>query len=546
MNIKELWTYASIMHQEIQYRAITIQRPASEITDPKVIKRLMSNLKMQKIMMSFFFVMFAIMTVFSGATITSTSYQESILILAFSEASYFIFVFFFILFFGLLNSSVYLQREIFIPFAVLPVNQNDLSKVSLLAFVRIFDVSIITAIFVYPTLLFIFTGSIIHTLLSFSFLLLVVMLALATNLYLAKIYSSKIVTPRKSRLKQIIRAILFIGWSTVIFGAYSMSGFMFEVIPYVIESFLNLPYLLQILVLAIYPFSFAYINVVVSFYPFALSDLFTSVSLIMTALYVYVSIYGFRWLYKVITFLPFEVAQIPSAESEYLTQYTYKPRSLVYGMLIKELKLTIRNPGTAMIITFPIIILLFYFVPFLIMNIEFVTLSSLIFTFANTYPFFAIAQFGVDGKATQYIFSYPVKYHLIVKTKAIFMVLMYSLYILTNAILILIMQPSLINEIWVLCISSLGIYSGSYVILAKLLRLYLEKGITMYETGKQVAFIVFVIAITIVYTGLPIAFIMTARMFFGELIAVAVMVIIELILLGTTYIAKRKWVYDRL
>jgi len=504
MRLSEMWRISDVIYREVNFRALLLQQSTVDLSDVRAVKRLLSSVRIHKILMSIFIcVMGAALAVGMSYARSDSINGDTIFGKAILVSGYFLLIFFIIIFLSLFTSSIFLSVDIFQPIAILPFSDDDLAKVTLLAYFRTFDIPAILAIFIFPIVLSVSSFSIIPFVLGVPLCFIVTSLAAVVALYLAKAYFSKITQTSGSKLKSIGRFFLMIMWGLLAFGTYAFGSLFMELMPILMNLFNNWPPYLRNVIVAIFPLSLAYIYSVLLTNCFLLTKSTAIIALISTTFICLLTFYGAKWLMKTITTLPFESMKIQATKHDIPRVFKISVSNPLIAIMKRDFRLASRSPSLSFIIVFPVVMFFIYLLPVIFGAFDPSFLTSIFGMLIFFYPMFSITLMLVDGKAGMYTFTLPLRHRTLIKAKALLITISYlslaAILILTS----ILFHALNIRTSMLFIIIAPGIYVSSYIIMSKMVKSFKEEGLSFYEMQKQVTFIIFMLIIVTFLIGLP-------------------------------------------
>ncbi|MHA1721845.1 MAG: hypothetical protein ACTSXW_02095 [Candidatus Baldrarchaeia archaeon] len=505
MKFSEMWKISNIIYREVQFRALLLQQSTVDLSDIKAVKRLLSSVRIHKILMSIFISIMGVSLAASMYFLESSSINGDIVFgKTVMVSGYFLLIFFIIMFLSLFTSTVFLSVDVFQPVVILPLSDEDLARVTLLAYLRTFDIPAILAIFIFPIILSILSSSMFPFVFGVPLCFIMVSLSATVALYLAKAYFSKIMQSSKSKLKNIGRFILMIMWGILAFGTYAFGSLFMELMPILMRLFNNWPPYLRNVIIIIFPLSLAYIyNVLLTNWLF-LAKSTAIAALISTAFSTLLTFYGVRWLMKKITTLPFESMKMPATKHEVPWELKIPISNPLIAVMKRDFRLASRNPSLSFIIIFPIVMFLIYLLPVILGAFTPLFLTSIFGMLIFFYPMFSITLMLVDGKAGMYTFTLPLRNRTLIKAKALLVTVFYFTLAITLVLTsIFFHTPDMYTSMLFIAIAP-GIYVSSYIIMSRMVKSFKEEGLSFYEMQKQAVFILFMLITVAFLVGIPV------------------------------------------
>jgi len=317
-SLSELWKLSQYFYKELAFLSLLdMRRPnSSEEAIKKVLSNSLLSMQINKIFLSLVFIaaeMFAVM-------------QHTVL----SYTSVFILItFMFALFF--LQSVTYFFKVNFDILATLPLTKKEQNIVKSFTFLRIFDIPLVITAISFPLLaglvsVWSIVPAFIGTVLSEIF-------AIAMVLYLSKIFYKKLATP-SSGWNAALRFVFIIIWGLAFFVLYAVMMWL-PIIYLKIEHFESVVEHYNLVLRALFPFDIAYMML----YP-------EPISILSSMLFLSLAI----WLAKRIIR---DIGAKINIEYERAVEIKIHPSTPLVGILKKDLKITTRTPGLAMLLILP-------------------------------------------------------------------------------------------------------------------------------------------------------------------------------------------------
>jgi len=218
---------------------------------------------------------------------------------------------------------------------VLPLSDEDVSTIKLMAFFRLFDLPLLLIVALFPLAVFVVTGSPLKATFAFAGVITSEIYSLAMVFWLAKAFYSRIA--HSTGWKGLLRILYIVAWCTPTFAFYFFMKFAVD--AYEISSAYSSAVVSRYDLLSfVFPFCFGF-----------LMDGFVSPRLLVTsAFYVLLAAFALRWLLSSV----YDVSvRVVSRKVTDVKVRVYRP---ILGMLRKDVRLISRTPSYAMLVMLPI------------------------------------------------------------------------------------------------------------------------------------------------------------------------------------------------
>ena len=376
--------------------------------------------------MTFFLIISAIMIFSTMATQQSSQFTK----IAFEEVAigamsvYAGLILFLLVIMGLQVTTSFVSTRTSELLHALPLTKRDISLISLITYLRIFDIPLVVGIVVPPFIYYFFTGSIFGSLICFLVTVTAEAFALELSIGLAKFFYAKVLGGGgKSVSKLILRFIYILVWLLPTFGIYLIMRFAADVSRIFTSVSIFSPF--TPFLAFIYPFCF---GLVISYLMAPnLSALTISVSIFACIFYIALSAYGLKWLISVIRRLSISPVHVVR---EKVKDLSIKPRNPWLGIIVKDLRIASRSPSYASFLLMPAI-------QTAIIAISFLSVGALepniimIFTMLSLSAFVILllppTLFSIEALASTYTMTLPIKKTTVITAKTILLTIIYAL-----------------------------------------------------------------------------------------------------------------------
>ncbi len=420
LSLSKLWKISGIFYRELAFKSLlNMRRPgASNEAIKKLIDNSIISITINKIFITLIFI---IAMLFAGVENSPISYASYILMVMFMFAVFFLqsVTYYFQVDFDILNS--------------LPINRRGRERIMLLTFLRIFDMPLATNLLLFPVVAGFAAGP-LSVLPAIIGILSAEIFAIALVTYLSAIFYRKLASP-SSGWRAAVRFIFILIWGTSFFVLYAVMIWM----PTIYHYMKNLSPILndfEFLFRAIFPFDFSYLIVDPD-----------PISLLSSALFTILAYFAFKWTLHT-------GGRKPTIEYMEMPEMKLKIHTPIGAMFRKDLKITTRNPGLAMLLALPALEVLLL----MSMNVRGIALISVLVTFIIIYLY---SLFGFEN--FELIKTLPVTRGFVYISKN---VLSISLFIVTLLVMNIysFFTGVFISPLWQV-LSSIGVFSSGLIIL---------------------------------------------------------------------------------
>ena len=300
--------------------------------------------------------------------------------------------------------------------STLPLPKKDFSLITLFSFARSVDYMILGSISSQVILVAYLTGSPLVASLMLGASIMNAVFAVAIALWFSRLFYRNLLRGGRSKSNTVLRLMFILMWGTLLVGV----GFLFSVPWYIVpnleSTLLSLDNISNFLICILYPFSAGItianmVNSTATFY----TVLTTSVAM---AVYVVLAGVAVRWTLETVKRTSqgsgVRVERVPTKD------FSVKTRSPLFGYILKDLKVSSRNPATAFFFALPV--LETAIVALLITNFEVLRASTILVataTGAIFTLFMPLALLSAEGQGLEYAKTLPVNAAKIVTSKTI-------------------------------------------------------------------------------------------------------------------------------
>ncbi|MEJ2241810.1 MAG: hypothetical protein P8Y18_06685, partial [Candidatus Bathyarchaeota archaeon] len=234
--------------------------------------------------------------------------------------------------------------------ATLPIDQKNFSLITLFSFVRSVDYLVFGSIISQVILVAYYTASPLAIFIMFCASIVNEVLAVALALWFSKIFSKNLSRSGRSRTSTVLRLVFILMWGSLLISVSFLITLPYYIVPS-LELFINSNQLNNIFLNLFLPFSTGI--TITNLGQQAVS--FSSVLMAGLSLIWYLIVAGFagRWMIKTVRQMSHGAA-INLSRSK-IKDFSIKIHSPMLGFVIKDLKITSRNPATAFFFALPVL-----------------------------------------------------------------------------------------------------------------------------------------------------------------------------------------------
>ncbi|MEJ2271626.1 MAG: hypothetical protein P8X91_03915, partial [Candidatus Bathyarchaeota archaeon] len=322
--------------------------------------------------------------------------------------------------------------------ATLPIEQNHFSLITLFSFVRSVDYLVIGSIISQVVLVAYYTVSTLAGFIMFFISIVNEILAVAIALWFSKIFSKNLSRGSRSRRSTILRLVFILMWGSLLIGVSFLITLPYYIVPS-LELFINSSQLSNVFLYLFLPFS---AGITITNIGQQIASL-SSVLMAVMSLVGYLIVAGFagRWMIKTIK-------QISHGKAVNLSRsktrdFSVKIRKPMFGFVIKDLKITSRNPVTAFFFALPVLETII--ILFLSANLNILRASTLLVStfmgglFVLLIP---LALLNSEGTDLEYTKTLPLDINKIIVSKTIVSALTYLPVPMILFVLTFVKQPT--------------------------------------------------------------------------------------------------------
>lgn len=447
----ELWKISGVVYREICFQSVFSLRLGASLprmdSDKigKMARQTEMNMLVSKILITFFVAVLAFMPLgYWSYFVVGLKLSEEFAIVG-CVSVFLASLFFLLVMLGLQVTTSLIATRSFEILGTLPITREDASKIALLSFLRIYDIPLIAALIVFPTMLSVVVCSIFGGFVSLFAVVLTEIFALALTIGLSKLFYSKIVGGGgSSKYRTVMRFFYMLIWILPSFGIYLVMNFATQILQAFAYS-LQMSGAYTFALALIYPFSLGF-AVASATFPHKISLALAAVSVISTFMYVALGYFGLNYMGSTIKRI--SSGGVIIASKTFVRDLVIRPKSAFSGIIIKDLRVASRSPSYASILMLPALQTVILLVSLLgLANINLT--AVLIFLAGVSLISLTVAPmlFSAETLASAYMRSLPLKRRTVVAAKTFLSTLTFVGCVIVLAIVVLYLRRELISAI---------------------------------------------------------------------------------------------------
>lgn len=422
MKLAEAWHLSRIPYREVVYRSLAEEKSRmwwgafgkshsdkEGQSDSELTKRVLRIAKFDKLIVAAFCI------VSSAMPFTSSFFGSQAFGLASSISLSLAVTFGFTALYAIQTLSSFVSFESSALLSTLPLSRDDFSKITLFSFVRSVDYMVVGAIISQVFLVAFLTGSPIATLLMFVASIMNAVFAVTIALWFSRLFHRNLMRGGRSKSGTILRLVFIVMWGSLLLGVGLLLSVPWYIVPQ-LEMALHSSQLSNLLFFIIYPFSAgtALANLVYS------NAESSAVLVASGAMICYFLLAGAaaKWSVETVKHMSKEAGlKIARVQTQ---DFSIKTRSPILGYVIKDLRISSRNPATAFFFALPVLETLIVFL--LIASFQMLKVSAILvatITGGILALLMPLALLTAEGKGLEYAKTLPMNANRIVASKAL-------------------------------------------------------------------------------------------------------------------------------
>ena len=300
--------------------------------------------------------------------------------------------------------------------STLPLEQHDFSLITLFSFVRSVDYMVVGAIISQVLMVAYYTLSPFAVLAMLLASVVNAVLAVAVALWFSRVFTKNLSRGGRSRGSTVLRLLFILMWGSLLMGVSLLISLPWYIVPSLEMTLISSNQLSTMLLSFLYPFS-AGITVTSISQPLSVDStpLIAAVSMVG---YVVVAGFAGKWILTTVKRISHGTDVKASAVTA--TDFSIKTRKPLVGYVLKDLKVSSRNPATAFFFALPVLETVI--VSFMIANFEVLRASTLLVStfmggvFVLLMP---LALLSAEGTGLEYTKTLPMNVDRIITSKTL-------------------------------------------------------------------------------------------------------------------------------
>ena len=429
MNLAEAWHLSKVPYKEVVYRSIAEEkgrmwwgafgkgRQDEEIqAEKKLIKKALRIAKFDKAIVSIFNIVVTaspFISLFQGASSWGVASSISLSLAV---------TFGFTLLYAIQTLSSFVSTESSALLSPLPLTKEDFSLITLFSFIRSVDYLVIGSVLSQVVIVGYLTMSPTATLITFAVSAMNSLFSVVTALWFSRFFHKNYLRGGRSKRNTVLRAIFILTWGFLLIGVSLMLTIPWYILPMLEQTLFSASQLTSVLLSFVYPFSagLAISSVIGSYIPI----LTTLTAFIAILCYGAMALFSARWSLKTVNKIS-QGTGVKIARSA-ATDFKIKVQGAIGGYILKDLRISSRNPATAFFFALPLVemaIIVFMLSEFEVLRATSMisaTLMGAIFTLIVP-----LALLNSEGKGLEYTKTLPMDPNRMIISKAIITVATY-------------------------------------------------------------------------------------------------------------------------
>jgi len=423
MKLVEAWRLSRVPYKEVVYKSIAEERgrmwwggfgksrlDAEAQNDFELTKRALRIAKFDKSIVAVFNVIAAVIP------FTAQFFGSSVLGLTSAISLSLAVTFGFTALYAIQTLSSFVSAESSALLSTLPLEHNDFSLITLFSFVRSVDYMVVGSILSQVALVAYFTASPVATLVMLVASVVNAVLAVAVALWFSRMFTKNLSCGGRSKGSTILRLVFILMWGSLLMGV----GFLFSLPWYIVPSLemtlLSANQLLNSLFCLLHPFS-AGITIANLVYPVSSGSTALTASVALVGYVMLAGVAG-KWILGTVK----RISQGTDVKMARVTakDFSIKTRNPLFGYVMKDLKVSSRNPATAFFFALPILETVI--VSLMMTNFEVLRASTILVTtfmggiFSLLMP---LALLNAEGNGLEYTKTLPMNVNRIIISKTL-------------------------------------------------------------------------------------------------------------------------------
>jgi predicted permease len=423
MKLTEAWHLSRIPYREVVYRSLAEEKgrmwwgafgrshfDKEGKSDFELTKRVLRIAKFDKLIVAVFCVISSAMpftSLFSGSRAIGLTSSISLSLSV---------TFGFTALYAIQTLSSFVSAESSKLLFTLPISKDDFSRITLFSFIRSVDYMVVGAIVSQVILVAYLTVSPVATFLMFVASTMNAVFAVTVALWFSRLFYRNLTRGGRSKSGTVLRLIFILMWGSLLLGVGLLLSIPWYIVPQLEAALLSFNQLSSLFFFIVYPFS-AGIAIANLVYPNAA---FSAVLIASVAMIGYVILAGVagKWSLETVKHVSQEAGvKIARAAKQ---DFSIRTRSPIFSYVMKDLRISSRNPATAFFFALPVLETLI--VSLLITNYQMLRVSTVLVA-TTTGGIFALlmplALLNAEGTGLEYTKTLPVNANKIMTSKTL-------------------------------------------------------------------------------------------------------------------------------
>jgi predicted permease len=429
MKLLKAWHLSRLPYKEVVYRSIAEEKGrmwwggfgrghlgGESQNDHEITKKALRIAKFDKSLVALFNVLAAIIP-FSAQFLGSPS-----LGLTSAIALSLVVTFGFTVLYAIQTLSSFVSNESTALLSTLPLEQHDFSLITIFSFVRSVDYIVVGAILSQVTLVAYYTVSPLAVLVMFFASAVNAVLAVAVALWFSRMFTKNLSRGGRSRGNTVLRLFFILMWGSLLMGVGLLISLPWYIVPSLEMTLLSPNQLYTLFFCFMHPFS-AGITITSISHPIASGSTFLISAVSMIG---YGVIAGFAGKWILTTIKRISHGTHIKTSTATTKDFSIIKRKPLFGYVLKDLKISSRNPATAFFFALPVLETVI--VSLMNSTFEVLRTSTLI---ASTFMggvfvlLMPLALLNAEGKGLEYTKTLPININQIITSKTLISTLTY-------------------------------------------------------------------------------------------------------------------------
>jgi predicted permease len=429
MKLLEAWRLSRLPYKEVVYRSIAEERGrmwwggfsrgslgGDAQNDHELTKKALRIAKFDKSLVAIFNILVA------AIPFTAQFFGSPILGLTSAISLSLAVTFGFTALYAIQTFSSFVSAESSALLSTLPLEPRDFSLITIFSFVRSVDYIVVGAILSQVVLVAYYTGSPFAVLVMLVASVINAVLAVAVALWFSRMFTKNLSRGGRSKGSSVLRLVFIMMWGSLLMGVSLLISLPWYILPSLETVLLSSSQLSTLLFCFLHPFS-AGITIANLGQPVTagFTSLIAAVSMVG---YVIVAGFAGNWMLKTVKRISRGTGVKMSRETA--KDFSIKTRKPLLGYVLKDLRISSRNPATAFFFALPVLETVI--VSFMIANFEVLRASTLLVSsfmggiFVLLMP---LALLSAEGTGLEYTKTLPLNVNSIITSKTLISTLTY-------------------------------------------------------------------------------------------------------------------------